>query len=68
MGFGAGKGFTKLKTYFAGSGLVTTVAGYWRFRLVTGKLITTLVAAASGTSAAKSTAGKLTATRTKVVT
>lgn len=68
MGFGAGKGFTKLKTYFAGSGLITTVAGYWRFLLVTGKLYSSVSALASGTSAAKSTAGKLTATRTKVVT
>lgn len=68
MGFGAGKGFTKLKTYFAGAGLITTVAGYWRFLLITGKLYSSISAVASGTSTAKSTSGKLTATRTTEVT
>jgi hypothetical protein len=68
MGFGRGKGFTAIKTSFTGSGLVTTVAGYWRFILARYKIVSTVVAVASGTSSAKSTSGKLTATRTKVVT
>lgn len=68
MGFGRGKGFTAIKTSFTGSGLVTTVSGYWRFILVRNKLFSSRVSAASGTSSGISTSGKLEATRTRVVT
>lgn len=68
MGFGGGKGFTRQRTTWTGSGVIITPGGVWRFILARGKLISskTLVCACL-VAISHSTSGKLVTSKTLVV-